>query len=164
MTTTMSTTIASHRNGIDLNQYEIGTLFEYTPATTWCRDGQAEIFEIDGARYLVDTYWGSGLDGALTLDEGKEAKVSFVPSEYREVTVQEARVYGEKVTTVRRHGGHRVSHFVKVDEPALTETDHYRQMLTEAEERLAEHQRGVESSTRHIEFLQAHIEKLENQS
>lgn len=164
MTTTMNTTIASQRNGIDLNQYEIGTLFEYTPASTWCRDGQAEIREMNGERYLVDTYWGSGFDGALTVEQGREAKAFFVPSQYREVTAQEARVYGDKVTTIRSHAGHRVAHYVNIDEPKLTEVDHYRQMLAEEEERLAGHQRGVESSAHAITFIRAHIEKLENQS
>ena len=55
----MATNIASQRNGIDLSQYELGTLFEYTPDSPWCRDGQAEIVEMFGVRYLVDTYWGS---------------------------------------------------------------------------------------------------------
>lgn len=159
----MAADIASQRNGIDLSQYELGTLFDYTPESTWCRDGQAEIIEMFGVRYLVDTYWGSGLDGALSIEQGRDAKVTFVPSEHREITKTQAGVYGDKTVTVRRHNGHRVTYFVRVDEPALTEVDHYRHMLVEEEERLADHQRGVESSTRQIEFIRTRIEDLENQ-
>lgn len=163
MPTTQRDDIATQRNGIDLSQFELGTLFTYTPADAWCHDGQAEIVEMFGVRYLVDTYWGSGLEGVLSVEQGREATVTFVPSEHRTVTEQEARVYGEKAIVIQRHGGHRRTYFVKLGEPPLTEADHYRHMLLKEEERLAEHQRGVESSARHIEFLRARIEKLENQ-
>jgi len=161
----MATDIASHRNGIDLSQYEVGTLFTYTPTDTWCRDGQAELVEMGGARYLVDTYWGSGLEGILSLEQGREAEVSFVPSEYRQIPQHLAEVYGdEKVTITRRHSGHRVAYFVRNNEPHPTELDHYRHMLSKEQARLAEHQRGVESSQASIDRMRDHIAHLEVQA
>lgn len=160
--TTLRNDIATQRNGIDLSQYELGTLFEYTPADTWCRDGQAEIVEMFGVRYLVDTYWGSSLEGVLSVEQGREAKVAFVPSQYREIHKHQAEVYGdEKVIVTRRHNGHRVAYFVRNEEPSPSELDQYRHMLRQEEGRLAEHQRGVETSEASIERIQSHIAKLE---
>ena len=165
MSTTLRDDIATPRNGIDLSQYELGTLFSYTPTDTWCHDGQAEIVEMFGVRYLVDTYWGSGLEGVLSVEQGREAKVTFIPSEYREITKHQAEVYGdEKVVVTRRHGGHNVAYFVRNGEPDLTELDHYRHMLAQEEERNAEHRRSLASSTQSIKRIRNHIRALEAQS
>lgn len=153
--------IATMAVGIDLSEYEVGTLFRYADSREWCRDGQAEIIEAFGQRWLVDTYWRD-IEHTLTVDQAKVAKVTFIPSQHRQVSAGDAEVYGEdKVIRITRQASSYVSFYVRAEEPALTELDHYRHLLRAEEERLAEHERGVDASKRSIQCYRDHIVKLE---
>lgn len=157
----MSAVIARHAAGIDLYQYEVGTLFHYSDSREWCRDGQAEIIEAFDRRWLVDTYWRD-VEHTLTTEQASSAKAAFVPSEHRKVSAGEAEVYGDdKVVRITRQHGSYTTLYVRADEPTLTELDHYRHLLRTEEERLTELEQGIRSSRRSIEHFRAYIQKLE---
>lgn len=148
----------------DIFDYEVGTIFEYSAARDWCRDGRAVIIEQYGCHFLVDTYW-MDRESQLTDEEAAAAKVVFVPSEHREIPSHQVHVYGdEKVTVITRQHGSYTSYFVRADQPELTEADHYRQMLADEEARLEEARRTIAASERSIERYRAHLTELEGAS
>lgn len=146
---------------IDLHQYEVGTLFSYDPARDWCRDGQAEIIEVAGRRWLVDTYWRD-IEHAVPAEAAAGAVVTFVPSEHRRITTADAEVYGpERVVRVARHHGCYVQHYVRVDEPELTAIERARHALALEEQRRRDALDTAAQAERMIAHYRGRIKSLE---
>lgn len=146
---------------IDLNQYELGTIFQYAPAKDWCRDGKAVIIEAFDRRYLVDTYW-QDTEGVLRPEEAAAAVVIFVPSAHRKISRGDAEVYGDdKVIRITRQHGSYTTLYVTAETPPLTELDHCRHMLSTELDAHDEAVRKAESSARTIERYRKHIATLE---
>lgn len=69
--------------------FRAGDVVSYTPARTWTREGTAVARELAGAVVLVDTFWGSALDGStldchvVTDDKAATATVLFNVADWR---------------------------------------------------------------------------------
>lgn len=150
---------------IDLNDFEVGTLFRYDLNDTWCRDGQAILRERGPARtrVLADTYWSVN-PTVLTPCQVDTARVSFVPSQHREVNAHDAQVYPEgAVVTVAQHHGYTRRYYVRTDQPALTSADRLRherakcmQALSDAQEAVSRHQATIFALDKQIRDAEQH--------
>ncbi len=124
------------------------TVVHYTPENDWCREGTA-IADNDGR--LIDTYWQSRGNNALSAAEETSAQVIFHLSDYRELERAEHYRWADyhpsdRQVITSQHGLQRRLFVRKDAEPDLaTRIENAREAVREAEQ-------AVRSAERTLEF------------
>lgn len=140
--------------------FKVGEFYRYTPKTTCCCEGIAEMTE----RGLMDAFWGSsGSESSpLSVEEKATAVLIFDSSEYDELDC---------------HGEHRWEKFNPSDRQKTTEQHGLRKrwfvrkgavpdldtQIANAQARVKEAEEAVRSANGMLEWRQRELQKLQEQ-